>query len=232
MAIDKPLRDITAADILGLIDARRREDRTTEYKGHWSGDPDAMLKPISAFANTDGGDLIFGIVAKDGIPTDALGIESNEVEQAMVRSMQLARSGLQPPLPVRNLNFQHVALGNGRMVLILRVPPSWAQPHQIRSTNVFYGRNSTESYRLDTTELRQRFLMADSIHTRARGFIETRIAQIRRDGALPVPTPSPKLAFHVVPLRAFTGQLLEIGHKVTQLPKFLPLECYNTGITA
>jgi len=73
--------------------------------------------------------------------------------------------------------------------------------------------------------------MADSIHTRARGFIETRIVQIRRDGALPVPTPSPKLAFHIVPLRAFTDQLLEIGHKVTQLPKFLPLECYNTGIT-
>jgi predicted HTH transcriptional regulator len=63
--IPKPLAEITESDLLGLITNGIAESRTLDYKRSLPGNSDAdkkeFLADVSSFANTAGGDLVFGI---------------------------------------------------------------------------------------------------------------------------------------------------------------------------
>jgi hypothetical protein len=204
MSIDRPLIQIETEDIAELLRVPHREDRTTEYKRELADADDRILKAVAAFANTLGGDLIFGIDAPEGLPTSAPGLDPSGVDKGISRIMQLARSGLQPPLPLRDLDFKEVTWQQGRVVLVLRVPRSWAGPHQMKTRHIIYGRNSTESYPLDVTELRQAFLMSETLPERVRTFVRDQVVKVRL-GELPVLIPrKPKLLFHLIPISAFS----------------------------
>jgi predicted HTH transcriptional regulator len=63
--IPKPLDHITEADLQALISDAVPEGRTIEYKralpGNSDGEKKEFLADISSFANTSGGDLIYGM---------------------------------------------------------------------------------------------------------------------------------------------------------------------------
>ena len=123
--IQKQLTKIEPSDIEELLRVELREDRTTEYKVRLSLDPDSLLKAVSSFANSIGGDLIFGIDAKDGIPTGVPGLDRAAIDKGILRLLDLSRSGLRPSLPLKEFDFKEVAWENGRSVLLLRIPQSW-----------------------------------------------------------------------------------------------------------
>jgi predicted HTH transcriptional regulator len=76
----KPFEQIAEDDLLALITDAVSEDRTIDYKGelpgYSDGDKKEVLADVSSFANTSGGDLVFGIDEAEGLPTQLDGFES------------------------------------------------------------------------------------------------------------------------------------------------------------
>ena len=229
--IQKQLSNIQPQDIERLLGEQIREDRTTEYKSRLSLDPDSLMKAASSFANSIGGDLIFGIDAKDGIPNGAPGLDRSVVDKDILRLMDLSRSALRPPLALNEFDFKEVPWKSERAILVLRIPQSWARPHQVKNTGLFYGRSPAGAYVLDVSELKELFDMSEHLPERANRFVEEQLKKVI-EGRRPVQmttavlTPgnshaATKLVFHVIPVAAFSGearldisgikQILEVG---------------------
>ena len=90
-----------------LVDNRVPESRALDYKQEGLGNADhqkrEFLKDVSAFANTDGGELILG-VAEDrderdqpsGVPARAIGIAGINPDAEILRIESIIRDGIQP----------------------------------------------------------------------------------------------------------------------------------------
>ncbi len=236
--IQKRLFKIQQEDINELLTEQIREDRTTEYKSILSPNADSIVKAVSSFANSIGGDLIFGIEAKDGIPTGAPGLDRNEIDKDMLRLMDLSRSALRPPLALKEFDFKEVQWESDRAILVLRVPQSWARPHQLKNTGLFYGRSPAGAYVLDVSELKELFDMSEHLPERANAFVEEQLKKVL-DGRRPVQmttsvlTPgnahaATKILFHLIPVSAFAGGTrLDIRANLAQLQRELrPISIY------
>jgi predicted HTH transcriptional regulator len=145
--IPRAIRAITVDDLKELIRTPIREGKTIEYKRHLPGPKDEdkreFLADASSFANATGGDLIFGIEEKEGLPKKLVGVESGDLDAEIQRLDNVLRSGLEPRLP--HYDAHAIDLGEDRHLLILRVPQSWSAPHRVtfRDHSKFYGRNSS-----------------------------------------------------------------------------------------
>jgi hypothetical protein len=209
--IPKPLSQITEAVLTSLIENKVQERKDLDYKRELPERNDEQkrefLSDISSFANTVGGDLIFGIDAPsgDGVPVGIPGVPATSLEDAKLWIENVLRTGLQPRLT--GYEVQAVPLDSGCAVLIIRIPKSWAGPHRVifRDHGHFYARNSSGKYRLDVDELRSSFLLSETIADRIQTFRADRVARIKSgDTALPLKA-GPKLAVHILPLAAFGG---------------------------
>src|SRR2546422_9765427 len=92
-----------------------------DYKRDMIQDDD-LVKHVSAFANTSGGFMVFGIDAmkKGGPPKDLPGIEVGAV--SMERLEQVLLSNISPRLFVKAKNIPHEIAG--RSFLVLQIPDS------------------------------------------------------------------------------------------------------------
>ena len=106
-----PLDQIDEDRLQALIDAGAAESRSIEYKrltyGLAHADHSEFLADISSFANTIGGDLVIGMEAVDGIPTDFSSLNV-AIDSEILRLEQIARTGLQPC--IANIAFHPVPL--------------------------------------------------------------------------------------------------------------------------
>ncbi|SEF13838.1 Putative DNA-binding domain-containing protein [Burkholderia sp. WP9] len=74
---------VTEADLQTLIDHGVRESRTLDYKRDWPADRDArteLAKDVCAFANTMGGDLVFGMREEGGAAAAIVPLPSSEAK--------------------------------------------------------------------------------------------------------------------------------------------------------
>ena len=162
--IPKPINNVAAADIDDLVRNKVPETRTIEYKRELPGSTDSdkreFLADVSSFANTAGGDLLFGVAEMEGLPTKVIGVQSADLDAEISRLDSIIRSGLDPRIrsSVRSINCN-----NGSVVLI-RIEESWFGPHRVifRGHDKFYARHSTGKYPLDVSELRQAFLQTSA----------------------------------------------------------------------
>ncbi|MFZ1101582.1 MAG: ATP-binding protein, partial [Hyphomicrobiaceae bacterium] len=199
--IPKAIRDITPADLQGLIKNSVREGKTIEYKRQLPGPRDEdkreFLADASSFANASGGDLLFGLEAKDGAPTKLVGVDGANLDSDIQRLENLLRSGLEPRLP--HCDIVAVELGGSRSVVLLRIPQSWSAPHRVifREHSKFYGRNSAGKYPLDVGEIRIAFTASEALGERIRRFREERLAKIvSRATPVPVVENLPTVVLH------------------------------------
>ena len=187
--IGKRLEDIDRNDILALITDAVHESRTLEYKQELPGNGDEdkreFLADVSAFANTSGGDIIYGIVERrdenrqpTGEPEDAPGLNIDNLDAEIRRLENIIRDGIDPRMPVVHLRpIDGFAQGP---VMLIRILQSWVLPHMVtyRGHSRFYCRNSSGKYPLDVSELRSAFLLSDAWADRVRRFRDERIARI------------------------------------------------------
>ena len=171
--IPKSIDEISSADLDALIAEGRSEDRTIEYKLTLPNNADGekiprLLKPVCSFANTDGGDLIFGVRENAGIPEQIDGMAIQNFDQTKLAIEHMIQNGIEPQ--IRGVHIKEVRLPNENHVLVLRVPKSWISPHRVKSNSKFYARNSLGSYELDVPQLRQAVLVGDSLEKRLRDF--------------------------------------------------------------
>ena len=205
--INKPLESITLADLESLKDNVVPEGKTLEYKRDLpSESPDEkrkMLRAICSLANTAGGDLIYGIEAKDGIPIDLPGVDSTNEDSLWLRIESSSRDGIQPRLSQLHLKF--VPVSEGRAVLIIRVQKSWNAPHRLGQDGHFYGRNSAGGYQLDVGELRQAFTLPESVIDRIRAFRAKRLIKLEANSGPVALEDGLKMIFHMIPFSAFAS---------------------------
>ncbi len=204
----------TALDAIGepelqqLVRDGVREGKLLEYKRELSGQADAdkvrLLRSITSFSNTLGGDLVLGIDAADGAATSVVGIPAVVEDQVRLRIENLCRDGVDPR--VTGVRIKFVALANGNTAIIIRVSRSWNAPHRVTTGGhtQFYGRNSAGSYPLDVSELRAAFTMPDRISGEIASFRNTRVAHIRAyETPVPILTVG-ALVLHLMPFSAFS----------------------------
>ena len=128
------LEELRAEHVLRLVAERVREQRTLDYKEALPEAADSekkeFLADVVSLANAGGGNLVFGVKerrengAKTGEPETVTGIVG-PADEVVRRLEEVARSGVVPRIP--GLQFQWFdGLPDGRAVLVVRVPRSWA----------------------------------------------------------------------------------------------------------
>ncbi|MCQ8279993.1 ATP-binding protein [Acetobacteraceae bacterium KSS8] len=171
--IDTALDQIALDDIERLVLYGRSEGVTLDFKEAFpsadhKGTRD-FLADVTAFANTDGGDIIIG-VREDGNGTAAelVGIDTTGLDEALRRIDDQLRNCVDPRVPLFRVRI--ISLANGRSVLVMRVGASLIAPHRVvfdRSSR-FYRRGNRSNYEMSTAELRQAFAASNDLPKRIR----------------------------------------------------------------
>lgn len=207
--INKKIEEITEYDLQALIDNKVLESKTIEYKreppNNSDSDKKEFLTDITSFANSSGGDLIFGIEQDNqtGEPKSINGIEVENVDKEKTRLDNIIRSGVEPR--ILSVAIQPIPLSNSKFVILIRILKSWIGPHRVifGGHAKFYARNSSGKYEMDIDELRVAFNLAETIIERIRNFRADRIAKILADETPVTLYQNPKIVLHLIPINAF-----------------------------
>jgi hypothetical protein len=220
--IAKPLEAITESDLEDLVKTGERESRTLEFELQpieKSSDEKKekenraeFLKDVTAFANTLGGDIIYGMAEDKGVATKVLGFDISNIDAEIRRLTQLLSSQSEPPLS--DVRFWPISLSNGKQALVLRVPRSWIGPHRVKINHKFFSRNSSGASEMDVWELRTAFL-SSNIEKEIKDFRAERMKAIETCGATnPYPVPlnlGVREVLHLIPWSAFAdSRILDI----------------------
>jgi hypothetical protein len=119
------------------------------------------LADISSFANAEGGLLVIGVRAENGVPVALPGIPRSDLDALTLRLQALAREQLDPPL---TRITPHLVTGTPEVAfLILEIPRSLVGPHAVwlNRDGRFWRRNAGGKYQMDVTELRESLLEAE-----------------------------------------------------------------------
>lgn len=161
-----------------------------------------MLKDVSAFANTIGGDLIIGVSAHKGIPRKVMGIPCDNPDGLILRITELLQNWIEPRIAAA---IEAVPFDENLIVLVIRVQRSIIAPHRVvyrKRPGQFWGRHSNGAFSMDTTELRQAFNLSESVYDRISAFREKRVL-----AGPTILTGNTKLYCHLIPLDSFTSRL-------------------------
>jgi hypothetical protein len=201
---------ITKADIKALVANAVAEGRTIEYKQQLPGDSDdekrEFLADISSFANSSGGDLIYGVTDKrdgnktTGTPESIVGLEGINGDEQIRRLDEIIRAGIDPRIP--GFRIRLIEGFSAGSVLLIRIPKSWTSPHMVvfKKLSRFFSRTSAGKYQLDVREIRSAFTASAELRTKIASFRAERVGKILANDAPVILTSSPKLILHLVPL--------------------------------
>lgn len=230
--INKKIEEIREADLQFLIDNKVLESKTIEYKKELPNNSDPSVKEfladITSFANSSGGDLIFGISQDNqtGEPKAIEGIEIENSDKEKTRLDNIIRSGVEPRL--LSVAIQPIPLSNSRVTILIRVPKSWIGPHRVtyKGHAKFYARNSSRKYDMDVDELRIAFNLTETIAERIRKFRIDRVSNIFADET-PIPLyQNPKIVLHLIPINSFNpAQKYAIDSIASHSGRLSPIYC-------
>jgi hypothetical protein len=206
--IGKRLEGITGDDLAALITGGVAEGRTIEYKrelpGGSDGDKKEFLADTSSFANTGGGDLVFGMDESQGLRTQIVGVQSGDLGLEIGRLDSILAAGLNPRIRYAP---KVVACAGNQKALVIRVEHSWSGPHRVvfKGHDKFYGRNSAGKYPLDVNELRAAFTLSETVTERIRAFRTDRIIALSNNQSPVSFVTTPRIFLHCIPIESFAG---------------------------
>lgn len=209
--IDKDIKQITEEDLENLVINKRQEDSFLDFKRDLYGKSDVdkkeLLKDVSSFANSSGGEIIIGIEEDNysqakalcGFSCSNISIEKNRIEQIII-------NGLEPKLDT--FKVRYVNLKNNKYAIIIRIEHSPLFPHMVslQRFNKFYMRKSDKNLLLDVYELRNLFLKSENFMQEIKKYNQTKIENaLLSKTVLPTIT-APKVLINFIPFDAFTRQ--------------------------
>lgn len=207
------LDDLTPEDIQSLVDSEIAEGLRLEYKQQLpkdeSDDKRKFLYRIAAMANAAGGDIIFGIVDKDGpdgqntgIAARLSGMKIPNAQKAIEPLAHLIRDSIMPRLS--GVTMKTVSCPQGD-VLLVRVPPSWSKPHMVTIGKVdkFYIRTAIGSSPMSIDEIRRAFSEQGELRETIGRWRAHRVDLIEQKRGPVVLSEQVIMLFHVIPEDAF-----------------------------
>lgn len=224
---------MTENDLQSLLDNSVVESKLLEYKKELNISRDQekkeFLADISSFANSIGGQIIFGVTedSETGKPKEITGIEVQNVDQEILRMQNLINSGLEPRLI--GVEIESVSLSNAKHAFVVSIPNSWNSPHRVIFGNHghFYIRDTNGKHQLDVSELKVAFALSATIAEKIKRFREERIASIIV-GETPVDfidNPG-KVLFHLIPLNSFgVGISYDVKQALNSIELLAPIYC-------
>ncbi len=210
MITEKPLESITEEDLKWLIENQFIEKKYLEYKrslpSNRDSDKKEFLADITSFANTSGGDIIYGIAQdnKTGYPSELFGIDLSNKDQETLRLESIIRDGIEPRI-IPQVATKLVALSNSKNVIIIRIQKSWLSPHRVKfkGDHRFYARATNGKYELDVGELRNAFILRENINDKIQKFRENRLANLFANETPVEFYNGVKIVLHLIPLISF-----------------------------
>lgn len=149
----------TESDIRRMVDERVQESLTLDYKSSAAIDPDRrakdwqfkLSKNVSAFANSAGGALIYGVEEDANIPVRVDGgVDPSRVSRESLE--QVIHSSIQRRIPDVRIN-QIELVGSDRVLYVVHIPSSDLAPH-MASDNRYYKRFNFMSVPMEEYEVR------------------------------------------------------------------------------
>ncbi|MEM2126610.1 MAG: ATP-binding protein [Candidatus Bathyarchaeia archaeon] len=230
----KNIDQVSEEDLKALIDNSVIEGKTLEYKQSLPGNSDSekreFLADVSSFANASGGDLIYGIQEREGIPVSLEGLDIENIDEERRRLEDMIRNGIDPRIP--SMNIKPIKLSNGKIAIIIRVHKSWFSPHRVifKGHDKFYSRNTSGKYPMDVTELRNAFILSETRIEKIKNFKGNRISNIIANET-PIPLcENGKIILHLIPLISSEPSKHYDIHKIYSDPsKMKPIDCSAPG---
>jgi Putative DNA-binding domain len=204
--ISKTLDEIGEIDLEALLSNGVSEGKTIEYKvslpGNSDGDKKEFLADISSFANTSGGDLIFGVDEAQGVPISIPGLLLSDPDIEIRRLDSIINDGLDPRIRIATRTIQRNAKPPA---LIARIERSWIGPHRVvfKGYDKFFARSSAGKYPMDVSELRSAFTLTSSVAERVRSFRADRISRVGEDRTPVALDGKSRTVLHLIPLDSF-----------------------------
>ena len=178
--LHKSLDQITEADLRILLSTPVYENSVLDYKEQLPGDSSSekkeFLYDITSFANSGGGELLYGISEEridgknTGKPSAMPGVNIENIDELIRKYENLIRTSVQPR--IFGLQMKAIPLSNGNHVLLIRIPKSLNAPHMVtlEGNQRFYTRNSAGKHPMDITEIRSTILANSLLSERIRNF--------------------------------------------------------------
>ncbi len=234
--MERALLDEITADTLNALIGTRHEDKHIEYKQELPGKDDEQkaefLKDVTAFANTEGGDIIYGMAANKAIASKLFPLDNKAIDDAKNKLHQILDNGVTPRVPF--VDMLAIEVEPGKSVLVVRTQASHIGPHQVTAAQSykFYGRNTVGAYFIEVDELRDKILRQASLPERMNGFRRLRVEQIRhRPEELPSPVDyERKLVVHYFPEQTF-GRIGSVNAALLTDPRYRQPVVANGGPT-
>ncbi|MDD3524572.1 MAG: ATP-binding protein [Candidatus Cloacimonetes bacterium] len=212
MTLPNDLSSITQAHIEQLVADQVREGPHLDFKRDlptaWN---DAakheFLADTTAFANSGGGDLIFGI-DEDGQAqaSSVMPQVITNVDQEIRRLQDFLLNLAEPRLPGVKIQAVQVSVaGTDGHVVVVRIPQSWAGPHRVKTNQHFFIRDGLRKRQLDVPEIRSLFLRTENQAQRLNDFRTERLGKILSGNAPQQLVDGPVLVAHLVPTQAALG---------------------------
>lgn len=230
----KVLRDVQESDLLAIIEDRVREGKTIEFKRQLSiatsDEKKEFLKDITSFANSSGGDIIYGMEEDDAIASGLSGLEIESFDIESTRLQQIINNGVSPRLD--GVGIHPVNLTSGRIALIVRIPCSWNRPHMVTFNDDyrFYVRTQSNKTMMDVFDIRSAFRSTEDVADRIHRFRMQRITNITAEET-PIPLePNPKVVIHIIPLTSVSAtENIDMAQFRTNYSDLVPLMGYSVG---
>lgn len=147
----------TLQDIQDLIDNEMEESIHLEFKsagalGKWDSKKTEMTKDVAAFANSDGGIIVYGLAEENHKASALSFIDGREFTKEWME--QVLNSGIQQKIndlriyPVRNNGIIE------QTIYIVKIPKSFNTPHMSKDRK-FYRRYNFEAVPMEEYEIRE-----------------------------------------------------------------------------
>lgn len=207
--LSQSLEAIDESFLEKLCDDRYTESQSLEFKrdlpGNTDKDKHEVCKDVSALANADGGDILYGVSENGGVADCLAPISTDAPDAAILRLSQVLDAGVEPR--IQGLKIRHINVAGG-IAIVIRVPSSFDGPHCIRanSNRRFVIRNGTGVVDMSFDQIRNAFDRTATLTEQSRRFISSR-RQLIADGQTPVPLMNgAQLALHLVPIAGQAGR--------------------------
>ena len=237
---DLPLSRIDAAYLDSLRADAVAEGRQLEYKEQLPAENDdepkrdeskrEFLRDVTSFANSVGGDLLYGVrEARDGagvhtgIPEAIVGLPGVNFDQEKLRLESLLLNGVDPR--ISGVLFHPITRGAESPCLLVRIPQSPMRLHMVTYKGMyrFYGRGASGRFQLDVRQIRLGFLEVETAQERVRRFRLERVARVVA-GETPIQMgEGAKVIFHAFPIMSLDvwPAFLKAVEDPSQIPNLL-----------